>query len=125
MLRAWILSNRVGNENLGSGLSRAFFAARRLSEDLGANSNNGRSLDDHSCADTLAKVGPLARSLTRNGTLNVPWCLYSSFSEWGIRKSARYLGSSHDFTQGAAALSKACMNALSSLAENRVRARNV
>src|ERR1039458_3586054 len=35
MLRAWILSNRVGNENLGSGLSRAFFAARRLSEDQG------------------------------------------------------------------------------------------
>src|ERR1035437_9314486 len=35
MLRAWILSNRAGNESLGSGLSCAFFAASRLAEDLG------------------------------------------------------------------------------------------
>jgi hypothetical protein len=88
-------------------------------------SNNGRSIDDHSCADALAKLSRLARSLTRNGTLNASRCLYSSFSECGIRKSARYFGSSHDFTQGAAALSKACMNALFSLPESRVRARKV
>src|ERR1035437_9357474 len=36
MLRAWILSNRAGNESLGSGLSCAFFAASRLAEDLGS-----------------------------------------------------------------------------------------
>src|ERR1019366_1335544 len=34
--RAWILSSRAENESLGGGLSRTFFAAMRLGEDLGA-----------------------------------------------------------------------------------------
>src|ERR1017187_1963794 len=33
--RAWILSSRAENESLGGGLSRTFFAAMRLGEDLG------------------------------------------------------------------------------------------
>src|ERR1035441_9910685 len=34
--RAWILSSRAENESLGGGLSRTFFAAMRLGEDLGS-----------------------------------------------------------------------------------------
>src|ERR1035438_2655067 len=36
--RAWILSSRAENESLGGGLSRTFFAAMRLGEDLGCHS---------------------------------------------------------------------------------------
>src|ERR1039458_6069370 len=39
--RAWILSSRAENESLGGGLSRTFFAAMRLGEDLGR-SKQGR-----------------------------------------------------------------------------------
>jgi len=34
-VRAWILSSRAENESPGGGLSRAFFVAMRLGEDLG------------------------------------------------------------------------------------------
>src|ERR1039458_9815527 len=46
--RAWILSSRAENESLGGGLSRTFFAAMRLGEDLGAHFRI-RALNKQAC----------------------------------------------------------------------------
>jgi len=40
-LRAWILTSRAEKESLGGRLSRVFFAAMRLGEDLGQSSPLG------------------------------------------------------------------------------------
>ena len=74
-VRAWILSSRAEKESLGGGLSRAFFAAMRLGEDLGGSwtlYDDGRL-----CQSLPAMIVPLTKVQLRQDEDGV-WIAKSS-----------------------------------------------